>query len=338
TLVTTLLTNLITGIGVGVLFTFIIHLFLSKSVLLFSLNIFKPNVLMYLEEQSGNYYVSVKNFCSFLNFFRLKKKLDQIPESQHAIVDFSLCDFVDHTVMEGLFDYQRAFERKKGLFEIIGLDIHAAETQHPFSVRKNLPIQTLVGFKNSLTNRQKNLADFAQQIGWSYSPELLSAPKTLSSFLFFETKISNYCLNSLVHPDQTFQLFDLSFSEGAFIAKEDLKATFLLFDSPKPLPVFVLDKEDFKTAMYQWAGFDDINFKKHPDFSRRFHLSGNDEREIRKVFTPDLIYFFESHPIFHIESNGTRLMVKGKDRLSGLQEIKIMLTFAQDLSALLEKE
>jgi len=31
-------------------------------------------------------------------------------------------------------------------------------------------------------------------------------------------------------------------------------------------------------------------------------------------------------------------MVKGKDRLSGLQEIKIMLTFAQDLSALLEKE
>ncbi|MGA0048731.1 MAG: SulP family inorganic anion transporter [Flavobacteriia bacterium] len=338
TLVTTLLTNLITGIGVGVLFTFIIHLFLSKSVLLFSLNIFKPNVLMYLEEQSGNYYVSVKNFCSFLNFFRLKKKLDQIPESQHAIVDFSLCDFVDHTVMEGLFDYQRAFERKKGLFEIIGLDIHAAETQHPFSVRKSLPIQTLVGFKNSLTNRQKNLADFAQQIGWSYSPELLSAPKTLSSFLFFETKISNYCLNSLVHPDQTFQLFDLSFSEGAFIAKEDLKATFLLFDSPKPLPVFVLDKEDFKTAMYQWAGFDDINFKKHPDFSRRFHLSGNDEREIRKVFTPDLIYFFESHPIFHIESNGTRLMVKGKDRLSGLQEIKIMLTFAQDLSALLEKE
>ncbi len=240
--------------------------------------------------------------------------------------------------MEGLFDYQRAFERKKGLFEIIGLDIHAAETQHPFSVRKSLPIQTLVGFKNSLTNRQKNLADFAQQIGWSYSPELLSAPKTLSSFLFFETKISNYSLNSLVHPDQTFQLFDLSFSEGAFIAKEDLKSNFLLFDSPKPLPVFVLDKEDFKTAMYQWAGFDDINFKKHPDFSRRFHLSGNDEREIRKVFTPDLIYFFESHPIFHIESNGTRLMVKGKDRLSGLQEIKIMLTFAQDLSALLEKE
>ena len=99
TLGTTLYTSLIVGIFVGIIFTFLVHLFLSKSFFLFSRNIFKPNVLMYLEDQSGNYYVSVKNFCSFLNFFRLKAKLDQIPETEHAIVDFSLCDFVDHTVM-----------------------------------------------------------------------------------------------------------------------------------------------------------------------------------------------------------------------------------------------
>jgi len=124
---------------------------------MFSLAIFKPNVLMFREEQSGNYYVSVKNFCSFLNFYRLKMKLDQIPESEHAIVDFSLCDFVDHTVMEGLSDYQRSFARKNGAFETIGLDIHAAETQHPFAVRKSLPLNTLIGLQNALTNRQKNL-------------------------------------------------------------------------------------------------------------------------------------------------------------------------------------
>lgn len=117
TLVSTLLTNLIFGIIVGIVFTFLTHLFLSKNLLIFTLNIFKPNVLMYQEDQTGNYYVSVKNFCSFLNFYRLKKKLDQIPENEHAIVDFSLCDFVDHTVMEGLNDYHRSFERKQGIFE-----------------------------------------------------------------------------------------------------------------------------------------------------------------------------------------------------------------------------
>ena len=163
TLVTTLFTSLIVGIAVGILFTFIVHLFLRKSFFLFSLNIFKPNVLMYREDQSGNYYVSVKNFCSFLNFYRLKIKLDQIPESEHAIVDFSLCDFVDHTVMEGLHDYQRSFARKNGIFETIGLDIHASETQHPFAVRKSLPINVLMGLQNALSNRQKNIEQLAQE-------------------------------------------------------------------------------------------------------------------------------------------------------------------------------
>lgn len=338
TLVTTLLTSLITGIAVGILFTFLTHLFLSKNLLMFTMNIFKPNVLMYREEQSGNYYVSVKNFCSFLNFYRLKKKLDQIPESEHAIVDFSLCDFVDHTVMDGLNDYQRSFARKEGVFETIGLDIHASETDHPFSVRKSLPINALVGIQNALTNRQNNLKSLANQLNWEYLSKIDSNPRGLNRFLFFESKVINYSLNKLKNKKESSHVFDLSFSEGAFITKEDLKATFLLFKSPVQLPVFVLDEEDLRTTLYQLAGLDDINFDKYPDFSKRFHLSGNDRAAIRKVFTPNLIFFFESHPFFHIESNGNHLLIKGKDRLSSIQEIKLMLSFAEDLSALLKKE
>lgn len=337
TLVTTLLSNLIIGIGVGVFFTFLTHLFLSKTLFLFTLNVFKPNVLMYREEQSGNYYVSVKNFCSFLNFYRLKKKLDQIPETEHAIIDFSLCDFVDHTVMEGLHNYLRSFERKNGIFETIGLDIHASETDHPFSVRKSLPINALIGMQNALTNRQKDLDQFAQQLKWEYLPEIDSNPKGLNGFLFFESKTVNYSVNSLRNQNNRFSVFDLYYSEGAFITKEDLKSTFVLFESPVALPVFVLDKEDFRTALYQLAGFNDINFDQHPDFSKRFHLSGNDTQAIRKLFSSEIIYFFERHPLFHIESNGKKILIKGKDRLSSLQEVKIMLTFAQDLSHLLEK-
>ena len=156
--------------------------------------------------------------------------------------------------------------------------------------------------------------------------------------MFFESKVINYRINSLLKPDKTFSVFDLSFSEGAFITKEDLKATFLFFKVNQPLPVFVLDKEDLKTTLYQWAGFDDINFTKYPDFSKRFHLSGNDSKAIRKLFTPELIYFFESHPFFHIESNGRALLIKGKDRLSSLQEVKMMLSFAEDLHLLLSHQ
>ena len=56
-----------------------------------------------------NYYVSVKHFCTFLNYFRLKKYLDAVPEDQDVIVDFSLCRFVDHTVMENINNYQELF-------------------------------------------------------------------------------------------------------------------------------------------------------------------------------------------------------------------------------------
>ena len=81
TLIITLTNDLITGIFLGIATTFLIHVVLNKNLFLFTRNVFKPNVLMYLEEETGNYYVSVKNFCSFLNFFRLKSKLDEIPKT-----------------------------------------------------------------------------------------------------------------------------------------------------------------------------------------------------------------------------------------------------------------
>ena len=169
-------------------------------------------------------------------------------------------------------------------------------------------------------------------------PDVNSEPKGLDHFLFFESKVINFSVNKLENKNQSFSLFDLSYSEGAFITKEDLKASFLLFDSPVDLPVFVLDKEDFKSNLYHWADFNDVNFSNHPDFSRRFHLSGDDQKALHKLFSPELIFFFESHPIFHLESNGSRLLIKGKDRLSSIQEIKIMLAFAKDLCSLLGKD
>jgi hypothetical protein len=46
------------------------------------------------------------HFCTFLNFYKLKSKLDKIPQDERAVVDFSLCSFVDHTVQESLQNYE----------------------------------------------------------------------------------------------------------------------------------------------------------------------------------------------------------------------------------------
>ena len=134
TLLVTISTSLITGILVGIIITFIIHVIINKNVLLFIKNILKPNVLMFTED--GKYYVSVKNFSSFLNYTKLKSKLDQIPETEEAIVDFTLCDFVDHSVMENMSNYAESFTRKGGHFEVIGLDDSKSGSEHPFALRK----------------------------------------------------------------------------------------------------------------------------------------------------------------------------------------------------------
>ena len=131
---------------------------------------------MYLEEETGNYYVSVKNFCSFLNFFRLKSKLDEIPENEHAVIDFSLCSFVDHTVMEGLNEYRRGFARKGGAFEIIGLDAHTADTQHPFAIRKSLPSNDFFKINNNL-NVYIVIVGTVIALEGTVSPKLTSEPE-----------------------------------------------------------------------------------------------------------------------------------------------------------------
>ena len=338
TLVATLMTSLTTGILLGILTTLLVHIVLNKSGVLFSRNWLKPNVLMYLEEETGNYYVSVKNFCSFLNFFKLKAKLDEIPPSAHAIIDFSLCEFVDHTVMEGLNDYSRSFSRQGGFFEIIGLDVHEAKTEHPFAIRKSLPESSLLNFQISLTKRQKLLQKLSTILDWNYLPDPISNYDDLERFFYFKTKWINFRYNNLESKNKEFLLFDLSYSEGAFIAKEDLRSTFLQIKVPKKMPVFALDKENFMTTILHLSGMHDIDFKKNPDFSRRFYLRGEDEKAIRAFFTDDLIYFFESDPTFYLESNGDSLLIRSKERLASIQEIKQILAFAEELLKILENK
>lgn len=336
TLTATLMTSLTTGILLGILATLLVHIFLNKSSVLFSQNWLKPNVLMYLEEESGNYYVSVKNFCSFINFFKLKAKLDEIPPNEHAIVDFSMCEFVDHTVMEGINDYSRGFSRKGGVFEIIGLDVHEAGTEHPFAIRKNLPEKSFISSGITLTKRQKLLQELSDVLNWNYLPDPISNYGDLEEFLYFKRKWVNFSYNSLVSKNKDSLLFDLSYGEGAFIVKEDLKSTFLQIKAPLKMPVFVLDKENLMSSLYSLSGLQDIDFKKHTDFSKRFFLSGEYKKAIRAFFTKDLIFFFESHPLYYIESKGDSILIRGKERLASIQEIKQMLAFSEQFLKLLE--
>ncbi|WP_233899135.1 SulP family inorganic anion transporter [Tenacibaculum piscium] len=342
TLLTTITTNLITGILAGIFITFIIHIIIKKNSMFFIRNLLKPNVLMFKEEDK--YYVSVKNFSSFLNFTKLKMKLDQIPESEEAIIDFSLCDFIDHSVMENLNNYAETFKRKGGHFEVIGLDGYKTRSNHPFALRKNTPLlvsevllekDKLLNSQKNLTKRQKSLQRICNDLKWNYTVSPKFSIDEIYNFGYFKTRHISKISNTLSNGNCT--LFDVEFSEGELIAKQIIKVTMMYINVDKYIPEFTLDKEGIFEYIYHFSGFKDIDIKNHSDFSKRFYLSGKNSTEIRSFFTDDLVLFFESNTYYHIEGTNDGLLVIGSERLAGIKEVKKLADFGIRLKNIIGK-
>ena len=120
---------------------------------------------------------------------------------------------------------------------------------------------------------------------------------------------------------------DVEFFEGELIARESHKHTLLIIELNKTIPQFRLDKERIFHRIAGLAGFQDIDIYGHEDFSHRFLLRGNDEVAIRNFFTDRLILFFESHPYYHVESNGEAILILKGQRLASISEVKALAIY-----------
>lgn len=337
TLVTTLLTSLIIGIAVGILTTFLVHMILTRSVSLFFSNLKNNNVTKYLEED-GKQHISVKYFSTFLNFFRLKNVLDGIKPSERVVVDLLDCNFVDHTVMENLWDYEQTFDKNGGEFEVIGLDLHSAESNHPFALRRGLKYVPFVKTPDVQTKRQKEIGSFLESLGWHFSTENDYHMFFLRHFNYFRTRQVDHLYNKASDSNNLFKLFDVEYSEGAFILEEQLHATMLYINTRNKIPAFTLDKGDFYERMHYLGGYKEIKFKTFRDFARRFTLRGENLLGIRRFFSDELILFFESNSYYHIESNGEGgILIMDKERHSGVGEVKALVDFGIRLEAIINK-
>jgi carbonic anhydrase len=332
TLIATLSTNIVLGVLIGALSTLISHIIITRDPLLLFLNVFKPNVLAFKEPEEDTYFVSVKHYCTFLNFYKLQKKLDAIGHTKKVVLDFSLCRFVDHTAMEGVESYVQYYEKKGGLVEVVGLDTLGATSTHPFAVRKvgQNPLSRV------LTRRQKQLGEMAEEYGWSFSAGAQQLTASLGSFVFFATRSLNKSYNKLVDAEQRCVIFDVEYSEGEFIAKEDVKCTVMSLQLNGEIPAFTLSREGLLERLYALAGYQDIQVPNHKEFNKRFHLSGPNEEKILKLFNDQLVLFLESNTVYHIEASENRLLVFKNERLLSPSEIKAMAYFGRELVSLIE--
>jgi MFS superfamily sulfate permease-like transporter len=133
TIIGVLATDLLIGVGIGIVAEFIIHVLRSvrwNEVL---------KLYFKIEEKTpGVFEIKVDGAAFFANFLSLKSELSAIPGGKNLIFDLSETETIDHTVMEFIHDFCEDYGRQGGHAEILGLDQHVPASKHPLAPRKRM--------------------------------------------------------------------------------------------------------------------------------------------------------------------------------------------------------
>jgi len=132
TVVMTLCTDLLIGIGAGMLCEIIINIFNGKPI---SAMFKAPTVVSHNED---NYVVEISKAAVFTNFLGIKNKLDAIPKGCSIEINVEKTKLIDHSVMQSLDNFKLDYEKHGGTVIISGLDSHRAFSDHEFAARKRL--------------------------------------------------------------------------------------------------------------------------------------------------------------------------------------------------------
>lgn len=337
TVLATLIEGIMTGIIGGMALNLVLHVAKSGLPLRDNLRaMFKPTIDV-VPESRGRYYVRPHGLMNFLTLLPLRSRLTALPGDAHLVLDFHKTRLVDHTILEFVYDFRRRYRHGGGEFDIVGLDVHQASSDHPTALHTLARPQR----ERRLTHRQQELRDLAETYGWTFNPAIDWEVDQLSEFQFFETRPIEYRNNVMTGEllaGLRWAISDITFDEGALHAAEVYHTTIGVIHLRVAMPDFTLEKEEFFDRLMEFAGYRDIDFKLFPRFSTKFVLKGDNEGELREFFTEERLTFFEQEDVYHIESRGSRLLVFRYRRLGGATELTRMVTFCRKLIKVLGDE
>lgn len=98
------------------------------------------------------------------------------------------------------------------------------------------------------------------------------------------------------------QIFDYRYKQKFGRSNADINVSVALVNLAKPLPPFMLRPEEFSDKLAGLAGFDDINIGEHPVFSKKYFLKGGNKDDVKALFSPEIIMFFETRSDWCVES------------------------------------
>jgi len=133
TIIATLATDLLVGLGIGMMVKFVIHL--SRGVL--PHHLIKPTIEIENDHKNNMMTVKPQTPLVFLNWLSLKKQLSEVKAGKRVVLDLSLCPLIDHSVMERLQEIAHDYKDTKGKLDIVGLDAMISSSKHPLASRRN---------------------------------------------------------------------------------------------------------------------------------------------------------------------------------------------------------
>ncbi len=130
TILGVLATDLLVGIGIGILVKAVIHLVNGAPLS----SLFKPSIEVN-DDGSGSATIKVNRSAVFSTWIALKQTIGR-QDAKKVVVDLSATKFVDHTVVANLDLVRKEFEENGRELSIIGTDAHKRLSAHPLAALK----------------------------------------------------------------------------------------------------------------------------------------------------------------------------------------------------------
>lgn len=331
TLLTALNYGLLIGIAVGLVVSLMIHYAKANLELKpFVKSLLRPVITTKRRPVSDELSIRPQGVLNFVNILYLKKIIRDSAAEKHIILDLSHTRLIDLTVLQYLGEEAEVLDIPNVFFDVIGLDTHAAASRHPYAMRV-LPEDQ----KPQLSKRQVALKKITLQYEGEFFPEIRWDVNHLRDFIFFRTRKIDYKLNvakGLYGMFFDWESCDIAFAEGSIFANQERHTSIIMLHLPFNAPIFVLERENILDAL---AMKQDINFVEFSHFSQKFLLQGTDREAIEEFFSPDLILFLEKNESYHIESNGTMLLIFKQMSFANAGDMQQMHTFSEQLAKIL---
>jgi len=341
TMVLTLYTNLLIGLLGGLLLAMVSHMLLARvSIPQFFKMVYNSGSHL-VKKPDGSYDLNIKGIANFLGILKIDKLVSQIPSGADVNIDLSETRLVGMTYMDYLVDYLKMQMNTGGKVVINGLDSHVSSSTHNRALKISLNSTA-----TKLSPRQTRLQNLANQKDYQYTNRVDWNTSYLKNFHFFEIRPVERKLNCIKGTfkdlDVSWEIADVTFSEGAAFTAETFNTTLKVLKLNKKIPVFTMEKEGVLEKIFDrmmaFTGYKDIDFEMYPNFSKKFLIMGNKESEIRSFFTDEIIRFFENHQIYHLESNGEALVIFDKIKLARTDETVAFIEYGKELATLLDGE